>query len=84
MLQNIFGIVKNILSLALQYGAHDEPSIRYLKQVQLKFNVIRCDVLGDDDNLVHVPMRIRARTSALDGWLQIKVQKRCGSRDCIS
>ena len=35
-----------------------------------------CDVLGNDDNLVHVPMSLQARTSALDGWLQIKVHKK--------
>ena len=28
-----------------------------------------CDVLVNSYNLVHVPISLRARTSALDGWL---------------
>ena len=29
-------------------------------------------VVLDDDHLVHVPMSLRARTSALDLWLELK------------
>ena len=33
------------------------------------YQVHSCDVLGNEAHLVYVPMSLRVRTSALDGWL---------------
>ena len=36
---------------------------------KVSYNMQKCDIQVNEDNLVHVPMSLRARTSAPDGWL---------------
>ena len=63
----------DIVGHILFSGVYIQLYIRDCLIVVISCNRTQCSVVVlDDDHLVHVPMSLRARASALDLWLELK------------